>query len=80
MNRQDQVERGESAKRLLDGLSGLFERRQVEYLSELKAATRSGGDIGTPAMALRVLDDIVEDLVSEIQTGHRAARKLEEVK
>ena len=68
--------KGEAARHAIDVMQETFARCQAGYLSELVTAYRKGLEVETAAAKLTVLDDIINDLVGDVQTGKRAQEKI----
>ena len=73
------VARGVQARQELDEYKGKFADMQRLYLTELLMRFRAGEPTDNTVAKLVALDDIVNSLAGDIQTGIRDQRKLDEI-
>ncbi len=73
------VTRGVQARQDLDEYKGKFADMQRLYLTELLMQFRAGQPTERTVAKLVALDDIVNGLASDIQTGIRDQKKLDEI-
>ena len=74
-------QQGERQRQRRDDLIALWETRQKQYLQMLISKTRADGEPSTADVwKLVALDDLMNDMMSDIGVGRKAARKIEEMK
>ncbi len=71
------VAKGVQARQELDEYKGKFAEMQRTYLTELLMRARAGEPTETAVYKLVALDDVVNSLANDIQTGIRDQRKLD---
>ena len=74
-----QTSRAVRARQELDEYRPYLAGRQRQYLTELLNKARAGEPTETAVYKLVALDDVVNDLEQDIQTGVRAGQKLEAI-
>lgn len=71
------VSKGVKARQELDEYKGKFAEMQRVYLAELLMRARAGEPTETAVYKLLALDDVVNSLAGDIQTGIRDQKKLD---
>lgn len=73
---QQKVTKGVQARQQIDEYKPYLAKRQKVYLTELLMRARTGEPTESAVYKLLALDDVVNDLEQDIQTGKKAAQKL----
>lgn len=76
---QKNVSRGVQARQELDTYKGKFAEMQRVYLTELLMKFRADEPVINTVAKLAALDDVVNSLAGDIQTGIRDQKKLDEI-